>query len=213
MVSQSTIDSLFAKPSDCGTHCFACGACAIFDFTLYPLMIYALFFNVPDFLKPPPGEEDARMFLMIKIGVLSAFTMVMCVYQIMYLDLAMQHFSRICRWLFRSRAKPARASENKFEVPSRATTAVAQQQFGLQDEPAAAPATDGYDVTAFLPGMVAKGTPEAHHSVAIAPQQISTAMGGDASITVDEVAALEEGVVGESIGTKKKKEGKRVKFC
>lgn len=216
MVRQADIDSLFAKPSDCGSHCFMCGACAIFDFTLYPMMIYVLFFDVPDFLQPPPGEEDARMFVVMKIGLLSAFTMVMCVYQVMFFDLAMQHCSRICRYLVGSTAKNAQSTEDKLEMQAWPAAVGKHQSHALRfpNDIAVAPVTYGHDRSAFLPGMVAKGTLEAHQSVAITPQGFIPAMGGGTKISleVSDEAALEEGVFGQGNGTKKKKGGKHVKF-
>eukprot|EP00930_Biecheleria_cincta_P068449 TRINITY_DN5588_c0_g3_i1.p1 TRINITY_DN5588_c0_g3~~TRINITY_DN5588_c0_g3_i1.p1 ORF type:complete len:214 (+),score=36.31 TRINITY_DN5588_c0_g3_i1:65-706(+) len=211
MVRQADIDSLFAKQSDCGNHCLTCGACAIFDFTLYPMMIYVLFFNAPDFLQPPKKEEDARMFLFMKIGMLSAFTMVMCVYQIMFFDLAMQHCSRICRYLVGSPAKTARPTEEMQTWPS---SAGQPQPHALRftNDIAVAPVTD------FLPGMVTKGTPEMHQSAATTPQRSAPAVGGSTNISLEvaDEAALEEGVFGQSDWKqktkKKKKEGKRVKF-
>lgn len=216
MVRQADIDSLFAKPSDASNHLFICGACAIFDFTLYPMLIYVLFFNVPEFLQPPQGEEDARMFLVFKIGMLSAFTMVMCVYQIMFLDLAMQHCSRICRYLVGSPAKAAQSTEDKLEMQAWPVAAEKQQPHALRfpNDIAVAPVTVGHNRSVFLPGMVVKGTPEAHQSVATAPQGFIPAMGAGTKISleVSDEAALEEGVFGQGNGTKKKKGGKRVKF-
>mmetsp|Transcript_9578 Transcript_9578/g.17792 ORF Transcript_9578/g.17792 Transcript_9578/m.17792 type:complete len:278 (+) Transcript_9578:51-884(+) len=95
MVRQEDVDSLFAKPGTARRHCFLLSACVVFDVTIYPLMIYVLFIDVPDFLQPPPGEEDERMFLFIKLGAVCGFTFVVCMYQVILFDLFGQHCSRM----------------------------------------------------------------------------------------------------------------------
>eukprot|EP00930_Biecheleria_cincta_P043298 TRINITY_DN2974_c0_g1_i1.p1 TRINITY_DN2974_c0_g1~~TRINITY_DN2974_c0_g1_i1.p1 ORF type:complete len:234 (-),score=20.12 TRINITY_DN2974_c0_g1_i1:248-907(-) len=217
MVRQADIDSLFAKPSDTGTHCFICGACAIFDFTLYPVIVYLLFINVPDFLKGPDDEEGARMFIVLKIGLLSAFTMVMCIYQIMFFDLVGQHAGRICRYLFYGSPKKPGAGTSKDLGVHRLQAP--EYHNGIT----VAPASGKLDRAALLPGMVSNGNVEVHHGGMPVDVQATTAdsrrygvpIGKKTNLPSEEAdsVALEEGVgLPNSSGDGKKKEGKRVKF-
>ncbi|CAJ1376928.1 unnamed protein product, partial [Effrenium voratum] len=95
MVRQEDVDNLFAKPGTARRHCILLSACIIFDVTIYPLMIWFLFIDVPAFLQPPPQEEDERMFLFIKLGAVCGFTFVVCMYQVILFDLFGQHCSRM----------------------------------------------------------------------------------------------------------------------
>jgi len=52
MVRKEDVDNLFAKPGTARRHCMMVSACIVFDVAIYPLMIYFLFIDVPDFLKP-----------------------------------------------------------------------------------------------------------------------------------------------------------------
>ncbi|CAE7219516.1 hypothetical protein AK812_SmicGene30570 [Symbiodinium microadriaticum] len=95
MVRQEDVDNLFAKPGTVRRHCLLLSACIVFDVTIYPLMIWFLFIDVPAFLQAPPREEDERMFLFIKLGAVCGFTFVVCMYQVILFDLFGQHCSRM----------------------------------------------------------------------------------------------------------------------
>ncbi|CAE7661873.1 unnamed protein product [Symbiodinium pilosum] len=95
MVRQEDVDNLFAKPGTVRRHCLLLSACIVFDVTVYPLMIWFLFIDVPAFLQAPPREEDERMFLFIKLGAVCGFTFVVCMYQVILFDLFGQHCSRM----------------------------------------------------------------------------------------------------------------------
>ncbi|CAJ1363918.1 unnamed protein product [Effrenium voratum] len=114
MVRQEDVDNLFAKPGTARRHCILLSACIIFDVTIYPLMIWFLFIDVPAFLQPPPQEEDERMFLFIKLGAVCGFTFVVCMYQVILFDLFGQHCSRMRRPL----EKPVAVTEQDIGAKS-----------------------------------------------------------------------------------------------
>eukprot|EP00931_Biecheleriopsis_adriatica_P118432 TRINITY_DN93844_c0_g1_i1.p1 TRINITY_DN93844_c0_g1~~TRINITY_DN93844_c0_g1_i1.p1 ORF type:complete len:299 (-),score=25.95 TRINITY_DN93844_c0_g1_i1:51-947(-) len=106
MVSQEDRDNLFAQPSKAGLHVGMLMCCCLFDILVYPIMIWFLFIDIPAFLRAPPGEDSERVHLWLKIGIVSAFTMVICVYQMILCDLSRQHASRICGCVRRRRRAP-----------------------------------------------------------------------------------------------------------
>lgn len=95
MVRQYDADNLFAKPGTARRHCMMVSACVVFDVAIYPLMIWFLFIDVPDFLQPPSGQEEERMVLFIKLAAMCGFTFVVCMYQVILFDLFGQHCTRM----------------------------------------------------------------------------------------------------------------------
>eukprot|EP00434_Breviolum_minutum_P024618 symbB.v1.2.021739.t1/scaffold1896.1/size96813/10 len=95
MVRQYDADNLFAKPGTARRHCMMVSACVVFDVAIYPLMIWFLFIDVPDFLRPPSNQEEERMVLFIKLAAMCGFTFVVCMYQVILFDLFGQHCLRM----------------------------------------------------------------------------------------------------------------------
>eukprot|EP00440_Ansanella_granifera_P049839 gb/GFBE01054015.1/.p1 GENE.gb/GFBE01054015.1/~~gb/GFBE01054015.1/.p1 ORF type:complete len:269 (+),score=45.98 gb/GFBE01054015.1/:1-807(+) len=100
MVRQEDVDSLFARSGDASKHTFLFAGCLVFDLTVYPLMIWILFIDVPEFLQPPESEEEARMFSFVKVGLVVGFSLIVCVYQLILFDLSRQHCTRMCTKIF-----------------------------------------------------------------------------------------------------------------
>eukprot|EP00438_Fugacium_kawagutii_P035418 Skav202008 [mRNA] locus=scaffold1829:92889:103669:- [translate_table: standard] len=100
MVRQEAVDSLFAKPGTARRHCMMVSACIVFDVAIYPLMIWFLFIDVPDFLKLGPKKAQIRKLQScIVIACISeamcGFTFVVCMYQVILFDLFGQHCTRM----------------------------------------------------------------------------------------------------------------------
>lgn len=107
MVRQEDVDNLFAKPGTARRHCMMVSACIVFDVAIYPLMIYFLFIDVPDFLKSPSGQEEKNMVLLIKLAAMCGFTFVVCMYQVILFDLFGQHCSRMRETFSPSKTVPS----------------------------------------------------------------------------------------------------------
>lgn len=111
MVRKEDVDNLFAKPGTARRHCMMVSACIVFDVAIYPLMIYFLFIDVPDFLKSPSGQEEENMVLLIKLAAMCGFTFVVCMYQVILFDLFGQHCSRMREAFSPSKTVPSAPAE------------------------------------------------------------------------------------------------------